>query len=509
MSSTKGTAAGSLLAMWKSFLNTTQIQRDFLQRPAGLGWRSSKFFLVATVGLGLFTDLFLYGLIVPVLPFMLVDHVRLPPERVQDNISGLLTVYAGASVVVSPIAGVITDQLSTRRAPFLLGVAALIAATTLLMLGRTIPVLFVARALQGVSAAFVWTTGMALCLETVGAANLGKSIGAIFGFVSIGTLLAPMLGGVLYEKGGLPGVVGLAFGFLFLDFTMRFLAIEIKIAQQYPQDQPQHNYMSVSDDCQAPLTTSTVEEEVSANESTTLLRNRNASKNTYTISPNLPKVLQFIPIIPCLRAPRLIAALTIPFVQAVLLGSLDATVPLVAQEYYGFSSLYAGLAFLPIGIVNLIFGPLLGWCVDSFGTKRIAVMVYLYLVPVLICFRFVKAGGASEIVVYETLLALVGIGVAGMGAPSVVEASKVVQKYQEANPDFFGEQGPYAQLYSLSFLFYSLGLTVGPELAGGLKQSIGYGNMNAVLAFICALTALVCFLFIGERPEREESENEA
>lgn len=317
-----------------------------------------------------------------------------------------------------------------------------------------------------------------------------------------------MLGGVLYEKSGLPGVVGLAFGFLSLDFTMRFLAIEIKIAQQYPQDQPQHNYVSVSDDYQAPLTASTGEE-VPANESTSLLRNRHASKNTYRISPNLPKALRFIPIIPCLGAPRLIAALTIPFVQAVLLGSLDATVPLVSQEYYGFSSLYAGLAFLPIGIANLVFGPLLGWCVDSFGTKRIAVMVYLYLVPVLICFRFVKAGGASNIAVYETLLALVGIGVAGMGAPSVVEASKVVQKYHEANPDFFGEQGPYAQLYSLSFLFYSLGLTVGPELAGGLKQSIGYGNMNAVLAFICAFTALVCFLFIGERPEKEESENEA
>jgi predicted MFS family arabinose efflux permease len=61
----------------------------------------------------------------------------------------------------------------------LLGVTALIGATVLLLVGRTIPVLLVARALQGISAGFVWTAGMALCLDTVGAENLGKTIGAV------------------------------------------------------------------------------------------------------------------------------------------------------------------------------------------------------------------------------------------------------------------------------------------------------------------------------------------
>ena len=63
--------------------------------------------------------------------------------------------------------------------PFLAGLVALLLATVLLFVGTTLPVLAVARILQGVSAAFVWTIGLALCLETVGAENLGKTIGSV------------------------------------------------------------------------------------------------------------------------------------------------------------------------------------------------------------------------------------------------------------------------------------------------------------------------------------------
>ena len=41
------------------------------------------------------------------------------------------------------------------------------------------PVLIVARILQGISAAVVWTIGLALVLDTVGPDNLGKTIGSV------------------------------------------------------------------------------------------------------------------------------------------------------------------------------------------------------------------------------------------------------------------------------------------------------------------------------------------
>jgi predicted MFS family arabinose efflux permease len=119
------------------------------------------------------------GLIVPVLPYLLQDRIGVPSDQVQSNVSALLAAYAGASVVCSPLAGLLADRISTRQAPFLWGLTALLGATILLFVGQSITVLALARVLQGVSAAFVWTIGLALCLETVGPENLGKTIGSV------------------------------------------------------------------------------------------------------------------------------------------------------------------------------------------------------------------------------------------------------------------------------------------------------------------------------------------
>ena len=147
--------------------------------PWGLRWRSSTLFITATVGIGLFTDLFLYGLVVPILPFILRNRVNLPDSQIQSHVSALLAGYAGASVLFSIPAGVIADRTSARQTPFLAGLAALLAATLMLFLGQTVPVLIVARILQGISAAVVWTIGLALVLDTVGPENLGKTIGSV------------------------------------------------------------------------------------------------------------------------------------------------------------------------------------------------------------------------------------------------------------------------------------------------------------------------------------------
>ena len=171
--------AAMVKSLWSKTLNTLQLRPDHSERPAGLRWRSNTFFIVATVAVGLFTDLWLYSLVVPVLPFMLQDRVGVPRNQIQSHVDGMLAAYAAASVCFSPIAGVLADRMSTRQAPFLLGVAALFGATVLLFLGTTLPVLLVARVLQGVSSAVVWTLGLALCIETVGPENLGKTIGSV------------------------------------------------------------------------------------------------------------------------------------------------------------------------------------------------------------------------------------------------------------------------------------------------------------------------------------------
>lgn len=157
----------------------TPLSYDCRIRPTGLKWRSSTSFIIATVAIGMFTDLFLYSLVVPVFPFMLEDRVGIPRNRIQGNVSMLLAIYAAASVFFSPIAGIIADKVPTRQTPFLLGLLALVSATSLLAVGQSIAVLALARIFQGISGAVVWTLGLAICLETVGPSRLGTTIGSV------------------------------------------------------------------------------------------------------------------------------------------------------------------------------------------------------------------------------------------------------------------------------------------------------------------------------------------
>ncbi|KAK3178466.1 hypothetical protein OEA41_000602 [Lepraria neglecta] len=462
-------------------------------KPIGLKWRSSTLFIVSTVGIGLFTDLFLYGLVVPILPFILQDRVDLPPDQIQSHVSGLLAAYAGASVLFSPPAGIIADKLPTRQLPFLVGLTALLLATLLLFLGQNVAVLTVARVLQGISAAVVWTIGLALVLDTVGPGNLGKTIGSIFGFISIGELAAPVLGGVVYKQSGYAGVFGLGFAILAIDFIMRILIIEKKTAARYnynEEGEESNGHTSEEQDGDA-------EDGHEDSEEDPLIRKE---EGAYKIPEGQPKWIRSFPILYCLSNPRLLTALLLAFVQATLLATFDATVPTLAEELFGFDSLKAGLLFIALVLPYLVLGPVAGWAVDRYGAKPAAVIGFGYLVPVLVLLRLVRAGGKTQIIIYCALLALCGLGMAVIGSPSIVEASYVVRMYDKANADFFGKQGPYAQLYGINSMVFSLGLTAGPLVSGSLKDAVGYGNMNIVVAALCLVTAVLSFIYVGGKP---------
>ncbi|KKY27723.1 putative membrane transporter [Phaeomoniella chlamydospora] len=497
---------------WESEIMTPPISLDMVEihlppKPIGLKWRSNTLFILITVAIGLFTDLFLYGLIVPILPFLLRDRVDLPQSKVQSYVSGLLAAYAGASVVCSLPAGYIADKVQTRRAPFLGGLIALLAATVMLAFGQNVPVLVVARVLQGISAAFVWTVGLAMVLDTVGPGDLGKVIGSLFSFISIGELAAPVLGGVLYEKTGYGGVFGIGAALLGVDFILRVLVIEKRVAALYlpleetsglsNPNEAERQQQSSADDQDHDASNGTTDEQ------TPLLHTNKAHESSlskYKIPSDASPLIRKSPILYCLTNPRLPIALLLAFVQATLLATFDATIPTEAQSLFKFTSLRSGLLFIALDIPYLLLGPLAGWAVDKYGTKPAAVLGFAYLVPCLILLRLPNSSSTPQIILYSALLALNGVGLAIIGSPSIVEASHVVQQYDKANPGVFGDNGPYAQLYGLNSLVFSAGLTIGPILAGTLRDKIGYGNMNVVMAIITGVTAMLSFWFVGGRP---------
>lgn len=457
--------------------------------PLGLKWRSSTLFIVSVVGVGIFTDLFVYAILVPVLPFVLRDRIGIPDSQLQLTTSVLLGAMAASSFLFSPVAGIIADKVGDRQKPFLVGLIALAGSTVLLAFGNSVAAITVARVLQGMSSAVVWVVGLAICLETVGPSRLGTTIGTIFSLVAFGTQTAPVLGGVLYAKVGYTSVFALCLALIGVDIVLRLLMIEKKRAARYRK----HIDIGFSEDSLD-------------DENTPLLSESTAIEDldAYKIAEPSTWLTQKMPILRMFRDTSFITAIYIGTVQSIILGCYDATIPLVALEYYNFGSLQSGLLFLALGVPGMISGPLAGRAADKFGPRIVAIVGFMYLIPAHILLRIPQPGGSRQIAIFALILAFASIGNSIIDSPSLVESSLVVEKYHKANPQLFGEIGPYAQLYGINSMLFSLGFTVGPIMAGALKDAIGYGNMNAVMAVICASASLLSWMYLGTEPKKGE-----
>lgn len=458
----------------------------------GLSWRSKTPFIVTTVALGLFTDLFLYGLPLPLLPYILKERLRLPATKIQSYLSSLLAAHTLSSLCFCPVAGILTDRFSARKLPYLIGVVALLLATILFFLGHNMATLVIARVLQGSTGAFVWTVGQAILIDTVGAENVGKATGSIYGMISVGVVAAPVLGGILYHRIGFAGPLALGCSLLGVDLIMRLLMVDKKIAaglgikNREPAEQHQHSEDTWEEGPQDPLL-------------------KTPHVQAYLIPAEQPRVIQSYPILYCFKDARMLTANWITLIQAILLSALDATVPTVGEEYYDFNSLQTGLLFLPILLPCLILGPVAGRIMDRRGSRIVVVLGFGLVAPVFILLRIVQPGGHIRILIYCIILTLCGTCLAATNPPALVEPLLVIEGYQKANPELFGPNGQYGQVSSVTGLVYNAGTALGAVLAGTLKNAVGYGNMNLVTAALALVTALLGFFYTSAKPvDRED-----
>jgi MFS family permease len=102
--------------------------------------------------------------------------------------------------------------------------------------GSTVAVLAVARLLQGLSAAVVWSAALALLVDTVGRQHIGQAMGYVSVSLTIAVLLGPVLGGVVYDRSGYYAVFAMAFALLGVDIFFRFVMIEKKVAARWLAD---------------------------------------------------------------------------------------------------------------------------------------------------------------------------------------------------------------------------------------------------------------------------------
>lgn len=133
------------------------------------------------------------GLVIPVTPAIMNEL----------NISGtvvgyMIAAFAGAQLIVSPIAGRWADQFGRKRM-IVIGLFIFSASELLFALGQSVMPLFISRILGGVSAAFIMPAVTAFIADITTIKSRPKALGYMSAAISTGFIIGPAIGGFLAE----------------------------------------------------------------------------------------------------------------------------------------------------------------------------------------------------------------------------------------------------------------------------------------------------------------------
>ena len=190
-----------------------------MNTPAPTSPRTNPRMAVVVSCIALFTDMLIYGILIPLLPLMPAV------ERAGSSATGLLfAAYAAMMIAVTPLAGRLVDRKGTRG-PLLAALLGLAAACLLFAVGGPYWLLLISRLLQGAAAGLGWVASLALIAASIPLERRGTYLGLAMSMVSIGTLAGPPLAGWLARDHGHAAPFVLAAAVLILDGVLRVVFV--------------------------------------------------------------------------------------------------------------------------------------------------------------------------------------------------------------------------------------------------------------------------------------------
>lgn len=508
---------------WPLFSYPTRINKLFIMfrqhtaRPVFLAFRSSTPFITTVISYAVFTEQFLYAVIIPVAPFALHQRVHIPDGRVQYWVALLIAIYgiasglsSGESIQIGPAVwsaeangrtapwGWWSDRSQSRRTPFLVGLSTLLGSTILLWLARKTAVLVLGRILQGISTTVIWTTGLAIMVDTVGEARIGEYMGYIAIALNMGTLFAPMLGGVVFARAGYNAVFAMAVAVVGVDVVLRLVMIERSDAAQWG---PSATVLTDEESAGADRSAVAIKETKRPEVEITAL-SPSASCDTLPIAvkhrrSKEPSKWRLPPVVTLLFSCCFLSALWGVVVQATIYSAFQTVLPLALHHTFGWKSTGGGLMFLPL-IVPSLLGPIVGMVSDRVGPRWLATAGLLGLCPSMILLRLVDRDDLAHKVLLCCLLALVGCCIALTLEPLMAEITYLGGKHDVSRENGTTDKvGSYAQAYALFNLAWSAGDTVGPLWAGLVIDASGWKTMTLSLGLLGGLSAIPTVLWCG------------
>ncbi|XP_042148520.1 vesicular acetylcholine transporter [Ixodes scapularis] len=194
--------------------DTSQLWRrlnDKIEEP-----KSQRRLILFIVCVALLLDNMLYMVIVPIIPQYLRSIGSWYTHTEGGNMSAFVVnatgeeaavgvLFASKAIVqlfINPFSGALIDRIG-YDIPMMVGLTIMFLSTAIFACGTSYGVLFFARSLQGVGSAFADTAGLAMIADRfTEESERSKALGIALAFISFGCLVAPPFGGLLYEFAG-------------------------------------------------------------------------------------------------------------------------------------------------------------------------------------------------------------------------------------------------------------------------------------------------------------------
>ncbi|KAL8712158.1 MAG: hypothetical protein Q9220_003592 [cf. Caloplaca sp. 1 TL-2023] len=357
--------------------------------------------------------------------------------------------------------------------------------------------LAVARALQGASAVIVYVIGLALLVDTMGAADSGYAMGWTTVAYCLGSTIGPFTGGVVYDLAGHYAVFGVAFAVLGVDIVLRSILIERKDAEKWIGQIKDPSYGTMADDSPSKRITdqnAKVDPDVSprapADESTGVVTS--SSTQISGRSSRLPVALQL------LLNVRILAALLGAFTLSCSICALEAVLPLYTRRIFSWSPTLSG-ASLTVLMGPMLLDPFFGKLASS-PSKRKVLAALGFALGSLAFFALTavtEPGTIGHKSVLWTILVVVGLGYSMIATPVMLDISTVVEANEQRCPGMYGPGKGAATSFALYNVATAGGSLLGPVVAGWEMQVMGWTGLCVSLGIVFAATAAVATLFCG------------
>ncbi|KAF9111964.1 hypothetical protein BGX27_004185 [Mortierella sp. AM989] len=440
-----------------------------VKKPFMYNLRTHKHFITLTILLALFTDMVTYGIIIPIMPTIIEEmnggsavngdsttngHSTTDGDSTMTGV--LVAVYAAGIMSSSPIFGILSDKMASRRLPMMIGLSGLLVATIIFMLAKVYWLLIVARFFQGVSGGAVWTLGLALMTDSFPANEMGVQMGKSLIGHTLGLLGGPPIGGLLHDAFG--SKAPFYFCITFAALVIFCLAILIEVRADEALEMRRYE----------------VE-----------LRERAIANGIEVKEPQKTSLWKLI------TTKRLIAAVAVTTLEAFDLSSLEPTLPYYLRERFSMTEGQIGLVFIAFTFPTII-SPLAGWVSDRYGAR------YLCSAAVTVCGCFMLVLSIENKSLWAIILTLIGIGFSTSSfiAPVLGEISAVVRRT--------GDKAAYARAFAIFNIAFSFGMLIGPILAGFIYNKHGFKwNCITIACVLFAFVPMMLF-WMGDRKAKNE-----